>query len=110
MVCVRTKDDRSVLHSACASSNVDVVRRLLKAGADVNVQSKDGASPIARVSHSLLCCALQCQMLFMSTGLPFCNKTHHCLLLGSCHTNNARSAHVNVFSIYLIITQSVGTW
>ena len=62
MVCVRTKDDRSVLHSACASSNVDVVRRLLKAGADVNVQSKDGATPIARVSHPLLtvCSRITC--------------------------------------------------
>ncbi len=50
MVNVRTKDGRSVLHSACASSNVDVVKRLLKAGVDVNVQSADGATPIARVS------------------------------------------------------------
>ena len=73
MVCVRTKDDRSVLHSACASSNVDVVRRLLKAGADVNVQSKDGATPIARVSHPLLycvlcssikCCTVYCVLLY----------------------------------------------
>ena len=98
MVCVRTKDDRSVLHSACASSNVDVVRRLLKAGADVNVQSKDGATPIARVSHPLLYCVRWCQMLFRSTGLPFCNQAHHCLLFGadSCHMKHALYALISV--------------
>lgn len=49
MVSVRTKDGRTPLHSACASSNVDVVKRLLEAGATVNVQSEDGATPLARV-------------------------------------------------------------
>ena len=53
MVSIRSKDGRSVLHFACASSNIDVVKRVLKAGADVNVQSADGATPIARVSRSL---------------------------------------------------------
>ncbi len=98
MVCVRTKDDRSVLHSACASSNVDVVRRLLKAGADVNVQSKDGATPIARVSHPLLYRVLYHQMLFMSRRLLICNQTHHCLLFGSdsCHMNNALYALMSI--------------
>lgn len=54
MVCVRTKDGRSALHFACASSNVDVVKRLLQTGADVNVQSADGATPIARVCKTSL--------------------------------------------------------
>ena len=64
MVNVRTKDGRSVLHSACASSNLDVVKRLLKAGADVNVQSSDGATPIARVR--------------------LCSSHHHLFLLRPC--------------------------
>lgn len=50
MVSARTRDGRTILHSACASSNVDVVKRLLEAGAAVNVQSDDGATPLARVS------------------------------------------------------------
>lgn len=54
MVCVRTRDGRSALHFACASSNVDVVKRLLQAGADVNAQSADGATPIARVRKTSL--------------------------------------------------------
>ena len=54
MISVSTKDKRTILHSACASSNVDVVQRLLKAGAAVNVQSDDGATPLARVWPSLL--------------------------------------------------------
>ena len=44
-----TRDGRSLLHSACAGSNVDVVKRLLGEGAIVNVQSEDGATPLARV-------------------------------------------------------------
>lgn len=98
MVSVRTKDDRSVLHSACASSNVDVVRRLLKAGADVNVQSKDGATPIARVRHPLLYCVLYQETPFMSRRLPVCNQTHHRLLFAahSCHTNNALHALISI--------------
>lgn len=52
MVSIRTKDGRAILHSACASSNVDVVKRLLEAGAAVNVQSDDGATPLARVHLS----------------------------------------------------------
>lgn len=50
MVSARTRDGRTILHSACASSNVDVVKRLLAAGAAVNVQSDDGATPLARVT------------------------------------------------------------
>lgn len=49
MVSATTRDGRTVLHSACASSNVDVVKRLLEEGAVVNVQSEDGATPLARV-------------------------------------------------------------
>lgn len=52
LVSAPVKDGRTALHAACASSNVDVVQRLLKAGADVNAQSDDGATPVARVSFS----------------------------------------------------------
>ncbi|KAL3135087.1 hypothetical protein ABBQ32_008032 [Trebouxia sp. C0010 RCD-2024] len=50
MVSATTRDGRTVLHSACASSNVDVVKRLLEEGAVVNVQSEDGATPLARAA------------------------------------------------------------
>lgn len=50
LVSAQMKDGRTALHAACACSNVDVVKRLLKAGADVNAQSADGATPVARVS------------------------------------------------------------
>ena len=52
LISAQMKDGRTALHAACASSNVDVVKRLLKAGADVNAQSEDGATPVARVSFS----------------------------------------------------------
>jgi len=36
----------SLLHSACQSGNVDLVRLLIQAGADVNAKDEDGDSPL----------------------------------------------------------------
>ena len=75
LVSAPMKDGRTALHAACASSNVDVVHRLLKAGADVNAQSHDGATPVARVRTK------QLHYISMSCSWMLCHPVVELLIL-----------------------------